>query len=213
MPITNPFDLRYNEYEQWFVENRYVYFSEIAALRHFIPPTGIGLEIGVGSGQFALPLKIPFGIDPSENMLNLAQQKRVVVVKAVAEHLPIKNHSFDFALMVTTICFVDDVNIAFQEARRILKSDGTFIVGLVDRKSPLGQVYLAHKDQNVFYRLATFYSTEEIITLLEKIGFNNIQTVQTVFGNLAEINAIQPFKNGYGEGGFVVIKAEKQTKK
>jgi SAM-dependent methyltransferase len=208
MPITKPFDQHYDEYEQWFVENRYVYLSEIAAIRHFLPITGLGMEIGVGSGQFARPLKIPFGIDPSENMLKLVQQKGIIILKGVAEYLPFKNNIFDFALMVTTICFV---NTAFQEARRILKSDGTFIIGLVDRNSPLGRIYLAKKQENVFYRLATFYSTAEIISLLEQNEFNNIQTVQTIFGNLTEIKAVQSFKNRYGEGGFVVIKANVQT--
>jgi len=208
MPITKPFDQHYDEYEQWFVENRYVYLSEIAVVRHFIPISGLGMEIGVGSGQFALPLKIPFGIDPSENMLKLAQQKGMNVLKGVAEHLPLKNNTFDSVLMVTTICFVDDANLSFREVRRILKANGKFILGLVDRNSPLGQIYVAKKQQNVFYRLATFYSTEEIISLLEQNKFTNIQTVQTVFGNLAEITEIQPFKNGYGEGGFVVIRAE-----
>jgi SAM-dependent methyltransferase len=213
MSITKPFDQHSDEYEQWFVENRYAYLSELAAVRYFMPTLGLGVEIGVGSGQFALPLEIRLGIDPSEKMLNLAQQKGIVVLKAVAEHLPFKNNIFDFALMVTTICFVDDLNISFQEVGRILKNNGIFILGLLDRKSPLGQIYLAKKEQNVFYRLATFYSTEEIISLLEHNKFTNIQTIQTVFGNLTEITAIHPFKKGYGEGGFVVIKAEVQTKR
>jgi len=208
MSITKPFDQHCDEYEQWFIENRYVYLSEIAAIRHFIPPTGLGVEIGVGSGQFTKPLKISFGIDPSENMLKLAQQKGIMTIKGVAEYLPFKNKIFDFALMVTTICFLNNVKTSFQEARRILKSDGIFVAGFVDRNSPLGQIYLAQKEQNVFYRLATFYSTKEIISLLKQTEFKNIQTVQTVFGSLPEITAIQPFKNGYGEGGFVVIKAE-----
>lgn len=213
MPITKPFDQHHDEYEQWFVDNQYVYLSEIAAVRHFMPTTGLGVEIGVGSGQFSLPLKILFGIDPSENMLKLAQQKGIVVVRAVAEHLPFKDKIFDPVLMVTTICFVDDVNISFQEARRILKTDGTFVLGLVDRNSPLGRIYLAKTQQNVFYRLATFYSTQEIISLLEQNEFKNIQTVQTVFGNLMKVKAIQSFKNGYGEGGFVAIKAEVSTRR
>jgi hypothetical protein len=32
---------------------------------------------------------------------------------------------------------------------------------------------------------------------------------QTVFGDLESIQEIQPFKEGYGEGGFVTIKATK----
>ena len=116
--------------------------------------------------------------------------KKELIEKAVAEYLSFKNNAFDSVLMVTTICFLDDVNIALQETRRILKSDGTFIVGLVDRNSPLGQIYLAKKQQNVFYRSATFYSTAEIISLLEQYQFTNFHIVQTVFGNLAEITAI-----------------------
>lgn len=208
MPITKPFDQHSDEYEQWFSENRYVYLSEIAAVHHFLPTKGLGVELGVGSGQFALPLNIPFGIDPSEMMLKLALQKGIGVVKAVAEYMPCKNNAFESVLMVTTICFVDDVNLSFQEVRRILKANGKFILGLVDRNSPLGQIYLAKKQQNVFYRLATFFSTEEIISLLKQNEFKNIQTVQTVFGNLAEITTIQHFKNGYSEGGFVVVKAD-----
>jgi hypothetical protein len=64
------------------------------------------------------------------------------------------------------------------------------------------------KDQNKFYRGATFYSTDEIISLLTGNNFKNIQVVQTVFGNLDKIKNIQLFKEGYGEGGFVVIKGE-----
>jgi ubiquinone/menaquinone biosynthesis C-methylase UbiE len=207
MPITEPFDQNCDEYERWFVENRCVYLSELAAVRHFLPVSGKGVEIGAGSGQFALPLEIPIGIDPSEKMLSLAQQKGVVVLKAVAENLPFKDNTFDFALMVTTICFVDDVNTCFKEASRILKPNGKFIVGLVDKNSPLGKIYLTKKQENVFYRWATFYSAEEIISILKQNEFKNIQTIQTVLGNLTEIEAIQSFKNGYGEGGFVVIKA------
>jgi len=191
MPITKPFDLHFDEYEQWFFENRYVYLSELDAVRYFMPRSGgMGLEIGVGSGQFASPLQIPFGIDPSEKMLKLAQQKGLVVTQAVAEHLPLKDRSFDFALMVTTVCFIDDVNRSFQEAKRILKPRGDFVVGFVDKNSPLGKIYLAKKQKNVFYQSANFYSCEEIIAFLEKNEFSNLKIVQTVFGNLTEITAM-----------------------
>jgi hypothetical protein len=44
---------------------------------------------------------------------------------------------------------------------------------------------------------------------LQQAQFGNIETVQTVFGDLDSIREIQPFKAGCGEGGFVVIKAVK----
>jgi len=203
---TQPFDQYFEKYDRWFTENEYVYQSELAAVRHFISKMQKGVEIGIGSGQFASPLKIKMGIDPSTNMINLAKQKGLNVSCAVAEKLPFKNDSFDFALMVTTVCFVDDINASFKEAKRILKQNGSLIVGLIDKSSHLGRVYLKKKQDNVFYRRATFYSTDEIILQIERVGFKNLVTVQTVFDNTKNV---QQLRQGYGEGGFVAIKAKK----
>ena len=43
---------------------------------------------------------------------------------------------------------------------------------------------------------------------LKKANFENFAMVQTVFGDLKNIERTQPFLQGYGTGGFVVIKAE-----
>jgi len=53
--------------------------------------------------------------------------------------------------MVTTICFVDDVLQSFQEVHRILKTNGAFIIGFVDKESPVGNFYLNDKDRRLFY--------------------------------------------------------------
>ncbi len=45
--------------------------------------------------------------------------------------------------------------------------------------------------------------------MLEATGFTDIQAVQTVFGIPSKIKGVQDFKTGFGEGGFVVIKAVK----
>ncbi len=42
-------------------------------------------------------------------------------------------------------------------------------------------------------------------------GFGEIEVVQTVFGDLRSIRQIQLFKEGYGDGGFVVIKAKSEV--
>jgi len=49
-----------------------------------------------------------------------------------------------------------------------------------------------------------------VIKLLEENGSTNIETVQTIFGELHKIHSMQKFREGYGEGGFVVIKSEKE---
>lgn len=74
-------------------------------------------------------------------MAELARQRGIKVLEGVAEDLPLAEASFDFAVMVTVVCFLSDVVQAFREAFRILKPKGTLVVGFIDRESELGQHY------------------------------------------------------------------------
>ena len=209
MAKIEPFEQHYIEYENWFVENSFAYQSELAAVKEFIPDYKRGIEIGIGSGRFAAPLGIEIGIDPSPKMRELAKSYGLEVYGAVAEALPFVDGSFDFALMLTTICFLDDVEAALKEAYRIIKPGGSLIIGFIDKNSPLGKLYQQHKKKSVFYNAAIFYSVNEIVSQLEKIGFKGFNFVQTIFHNLTEISDIEPIKAGYGQGSFVVVRAVK----
>jgi len=46
------------EYDEWFDANRFAYESEVQALKKFISKNSKGLEVGVGTGRFAVPLGI-----------------------------------------------------------------------------------------------------------------------------------------------------------
>ena len=209
MPKTEPFDQYANEYEDWFVINKYVFQSELNAIKKALPENGDNIEVGIGSGIFAEPLGIKEGVDPSEAMREKAKKKGIRVMDAVAEKLPYANQSKDVVLMVTTICFIDDIYKSFQEVHRVLKDDGHFIIGYVDKNSPIGKFYLEQKDENVFYKDAIFFGTEELYEILKDTGFKINNTYQTVFGKIEEINKEQNILVGYGEGSFVVIKAQK----
>ncbi|MEJ2494130.1 MAG: class I SAM-dependent methyltransferase [Ignavibacteriaceae bacterium] len=213
MARTEPFDKYLDEYEQWFEEHHFVYESELEAVGQFIPKSGKGIEIGIGTGRFALPFGIKEGVEASCVMRHFAMHKGLEVYDGIAEELPLPGETYDFVLMVTTICFVDNIKKAFGEVRRVLKPGGKFIIGLVDKNSPLGKTYEEIKDQNKFYRYATFYSTDEVKKLLVESRFRNIDVIQTVFGELADIHNLQLFEKGYGTGGFVVINATKAVEK
>ena len=142
-------------------------------------------------------------------MGKVAKRQGIEVVSAIGEYLPFINEAVDFVLMVTTVCFLDDVDKSFREVYRILKNGGVFIIGLVDRESPLGQVYLRNKDKNPFYRHATFYSTNEIVEAMKMVGFKGFSFCQTIFGHLADVTADEPVRPGYGEGSFVVVAGKK----
>lgn len=210
MARTKPFDNYTNRYEDWFTNNRFAYESELLALKKLLPASGTGMEVGVGSGKFAVPLRIRIGIDPSVAMLSRVRNKSIHLALGTGENIPIQDESLDFVLVVTTICFFENITNAIHEISRILKSGGSIIIGMVNRTSPLGQFYLEHKDENVFYRDATFYSVEEVIKLLSNAKFKDFSFTQTLFDRPEKITAVEPVLEGYDKGSFVAIRGIKE---
>ena len=210
MPKISPFQKYVDQYETWFKKNRWVYEAELRAVKALIPETGRGVEIGVGTGRFAAPLGIKIGVEPSGRMKEIAQKRGIQVLDGVAEKLPFDDYEIDFILMVTTVCFVDDINKAFQEANRVLSKGGFLIVGEVDRSSPIGQTYLKHQNENVFYKEANFFSVDEVVKVMKQTGFRDFVFKQTIFHSLSEVTENEPVKPGYGEGSFVVIRGKKK---
>jgi ubiquinone/menaquinone biosynthesis C-methylase UbiE len=209
MPKIYPFEKHASQYEEWFEKNKFAYESELQAIKEQLPESKNGIEIGVGSGRFAAPLGIKLGLDPSKEMRELAQKRGIQVIDGVAEAIPFGDSQFDFVLMVTTLCFLDDIETALKEIRRVLKSGGSFILGFINANSPMGRLYQQKKNDNVFYRDATFYSVEEVMDYLKKTGFKDFNFKQTLFRPLTNIRDIESVKEGYGEGSFVVVKAMK----
>lgn len=212
MSGASPFDEHHCRYENWFVTHRAAYCSELLAVRALLPRHGHGLEIGVGTGRFAAPLGVRVGIDPSPAMLKYARERGIHAVHGVAEQLPFADQSFDYALSVTTICFVNDVRAMLREARRVISPDGCLVLGFVDRGSDLGRRYLDTQARSTFYREATFYSADEVEQLLRESGFPCQEWVQTLSAPLPDIVEIEPFRAGYGDDAFVVVRARGVTR-
>jgi len=121
-----------------------LFYSELAAIKKVLGNVyqeQRSIEIGVGTGRFAQALHITYGADPSRRMLELARERNIICIQAVVEDLPLKDKSLDLALMVTIDPFMTDMQQAFAEVRRILKTDGIMVLGMIDRNSRLGDVY------------------------------------------------------------------------
>ena len=205
----NPFDIYTDEYENWFIENELLFQSELLALKQVVPTNKKGIEIGVGSGLFAEKLNIKFGIDPSEKMLEFANQRKIIVEKGVAENLPYTDNSFDFAVFVTSICFVENPEKAIKETYRILNNNGEIIIAFIDKESSLGQILEKNKNESKFYIDAKFFSVKEIVELIETNGF----LINSIFQTLTKknIKAIEQPLKGYEKGSFIVIKGNKKA--
>jgi SAM-dependent methyltransferase len=208
-PRIEPFVLHHRRYEDWFERHRAAYLSELLAVRALLPWDGRGLEIGVGTGRFAGPLGVKFGIAPAAEMLGYARTRGVAIAQAVAEALPFVDAVFDYGLIVTTICFVDDPRAMLREAARVLRPGGELIIGFIDRESRLGREYLAHQAENIFYREATFYSASEVKALLGEAGFSGLIWIQTIYTPLPKIRSIEPVSAGTGHGSFLAVRARR----
>jgi len=205
MPKTGPFDTYSDEYDEWFDRHDDLYRAELGAVRELLPPPGAeGLEVGVGTGRFAALLGIRTGVEPSQRMAGRAAALGIDVHQGTAERLPFGDGSFDFILMVTTVCFLDDVARSFAEARRVLRYGGCIIVGFIDRESELGKRYDESRETSRFYGDAVFLSAAEVTRLLEEAGFAIAGIRQT----LLEGDQSVAILDGCGKGAFVVIRGD-----
>jgi ubiquinone/menaquinone biosynthesis C-methylase UbiE len=192
-------------YDRWFDEHPVLFESELRALEKVVPYNKYGVEIGIGTGRFAEKCAIDRGIDPSENMARIAEERGTKTFIARAENMPFQSSTFDYTVMITVDCFLENIPKAFGEVRRILKPGGECIIGMIDKNSPLGQSYQKKKTKSPFYQHANFHSPGEITELLKSAGFGNFEYWQTLI-TVSESESETP-QQGYGEGGFVVIKA------
>jgi len=206
MPKTEPFEKYSDAYDEWFKKNVALYKAELEAIRQLIPPPEAeGMEVGVGSGKFAAPLGIKIGVEPSKKMAIKAKVQGIEVYPGIAEELPFSDDRFDFVLMVTTICFVDDIIKSFREVFRVLKPDGCIVVGFVDKESELGKQYADKREKSKFYKDAVFFSTQDVLKYLKDAGFGIAKIRQTLIPGESPETILDEF----GRGAFVVIKGVK----
>jgi len=203
------FEKNWKTYDAWYDRNPSLYSSERKALAGLVPG-GRGLELGVGTGRFADPLSVTFGVDPAFKMIKLAEKRGVTVVQGRGEELPFLDESFHFVLIVLTLCFVESPETVLKEARRVLKRGGQIILGILNRKSALGRLYQQKKISSIFYGNARFYSSEEVIALIRSVRFRFESSFQTILNYPLVTDRAEDPVSGWDRGGFVAIRATKQ---
>jgi ubiquinone/menaquinone biosynthesis C-methylase UbiE len=129
IPSRRVFEDYAGDYDRWFEEHQDTWQAQQRTLRKALPDRGQGLEIGVGSGRFAVPFGIRCGIDPTRKLAKMAMHRGIEVVRGEGEHLPYRSGTFDYVLMMTVICFLEDVPAVFHEVYRVLKDGGHSLPG------------------------------------------------------------------------------------
>lgn len=164
-----------DDYDRWFDDHAEVYHAQLRLLGRAVPSAGLGLEIGVGSGRFAAPLGIRCGIDPSFPLAEMAKRRGVEVAIGTGEHLPYRSGSFDYVLMMTVICFLDDMARVLREGFRILAPSGIIVLGFIERDGEIFRHYRVEPEKGRFLRHARFYSSDEVIQKLHDAGFSSVE--------------------------------------
>jgi ubiquinone/menaquinone biosynthesis C-methylase UbiE len=212
--VTTVFNLYVEDYDRWFdtPEGKVLFRMEVEAVRllsrDIEKPS---LEIGVGTGRFAKELGIDAGIDPSLKSLEIAKKRGIKVEKAKGEKLPFKDKSFGAVFILFTLCFVEDPVMVVSDAKRVLKTGGRLIVGIINRESPWGQLYLKKKAEgHPIYRYATFYNVYEIVKMIEEAGM----AVEAYSSTLCQPPSEIPYEGSVHNelienAGFVCILARK----
>jgi len=170
------------DYDRWFDDHTEVYRAQLRLLGRVVPSQGLGLEVGIGSGRFAAPLDICCGIDPSLPLTEIAKSRGVEVAIGVGEHLPYRSGSFDYALMMTVICFLDDMPGVLLEVFRVLAPSGIIVLGFIERDGEIFRHYYAEPEKGRFLRHARFYSIDEVIQELREAGFSIVEVTAREHG-------------------------------
>ena len=213
--VEKVFDSLARRYDLWYEKpfGKSAFNWEIACIeslcKNLKPPF---LEVGVGTGRFAQALKIKCGIDVSTGMLKFAKQKGIVVIKADGESLPFVDSFFGAVFIVVTLCFMEEPLKVLKETSRVLREDGAVILGLILKESLWANFYKKKGDAgNVFYRIAKFYSFEELSTMVHEVGFEIQEISSTMFQapNELPLHFESPKSGYFKEAGFVAVKLRK----
>jgi ubiquinone/menaquinone biosynthesis C-methylase UbiE len=205
------FDSLASAYDAWFDdEGKLIFTIEVKGFQKVLPLLPKPwLEVGVGSGRFAQSLGIEIGLDPSIKLLDMARKRDINVLVGRGEDSPVRDGSFNTVFLIVTLCFVQSPLALLIEANRFLKRGGKAVLGLVLRESPWGRFYQAKGEGgHRFYQHATFYSYNEVETLLRQAGFEIEQVISTLYQKPGEVDHMEPPQEGFSsDAGFSVIVA------
>jgi ubiquinone/menaquinone biosynthesis C-methylase UbiE len=184
--------------ESWYERNLLPYLldlacgvSSVSKQRQKVIPQAQGqvLEIGIGTG-LNMPfydktrVKMVVGVDPALRMHRLALKRsqkagiRVRLIGLSAEHIPIKDASFDTVVSTYTLCTIADPVAALKEMRRALKPGGKLLFS-EHGKSPDANVLKWQRRLQPYWKkmAGACMLDRDIPALLEEAGFNpNVQS-------------------------------------
>ena len=201
-------------YDDWYShpQGRQVFKAELKALESLIPDSGLGLEVGAGTGVFAESLTAEnrkiICLDPSGAMLAKARERKMPAIMGVGEHIPVTEMAVGFAYMVTTLEFLENPVVALKQIRETTKKDAPLTILFINADSAWGSLYrqIGVKGDPVF-RYAKLRSLREVREILVDAGYVIQESVGTLTTRPAELEVGNELKKPGPETGVIVVRA------
>ena len=221
-------------YDAWFLDNPNVLESEVRLVASTLRNAGRVLSVGCGSGLFEKIMRDEFGItvtdgvEPSPAMAEIARKRGMDVTEATAEEFDYPAGEYDTILFNGSPSYITDLDTVLSKVYAALKPGGRVVLVDVPKESTYGLMYNLAKALGTwdhpllegayppnpypieFVNVANWRTTAEKIALLEKNGFRNIESAQTLTTHplYSDLAADEPVP-GHDRGDYVALTAIK----
>jgi len=224
------FDQYASEYDAWFMENQNVLETELRLVASTLKNAGSILSIGSGSGLFEklladrYDIHVAHCIEPAEGMAEIARKRGFEVEINTAEAADYGEEQYDTVLFNGCPCYMQDLRLALDKARRALRPGGRVVVIDVPKESPYGLIYnlalavgtwdhpllegCKPKDPYPIelVKQAAWRTTQEKSDLMKAVGFVNLEYAQTLtLDPHYSYTAVEDPMPGYDRGSYVAI--------
>jgi SAM-dependent methyltransferase len=209
------FDSVAGGYDYWYrhPQGAQVLKAELDAVGRLIPSSGLGLEIGAGTGVFAHgltgPDRVIVCLDPSLEMISRATGRGLPSVAGVGDHLPFRGGTLDFTYMVTVLEFLGDPAAVFREVKAAAKAGSHLAVLFINPESAWGRFYgeIGSRGDPVF-RHARLRSLGEAEALLREAGYAVEEALGTLTTGPMEPEVGAELRTRCEGCGIIAVKAK-----
>lgn len=214
-----------SQYDQWYetplgyqvdIIEKKLFFQHLKKIK-----TRNILEIGSGTGHWTQWLSeldfVVTGIDIAEKMLQVAVRKNIPKADFImqsADDLPFEDNSIENVVAITSLEFVENIDKAMKEIFRVLKPEGYFIVGALNKNGSLETI----RKKDEIFKHATIFTKDDLFRQMKRFGNavidgclympNPSASVDDIL--IAEKQTHSNLKNIYGN--FLVGSVQKQKK-
>ena len=127
-------DYEYRSYTSRHPLQRYWIRKRGALITHFLGETKRVLDIGSGSSYLSTTIPGLTAVDSERQKVRFLTQHGVDAQVADCQKLPFPDNTFDQAIMSQVLPYVENVEAAVKEARRVLTRGGTAVVCVPDSR-------------------------------------------------------------------------------